>query len=180
MTTSEEPQEETSSPSSGIPGLEIRLTEESDLEHLRSWLEEPEVLRWFPMHEEREIEDSVKRWIGFHKYKCSLTAVLDGVPCGICTLYLQPYVKLMHQCEFGIIVKHECRGKGIGSLLLNSAMHLAKTRFKIELIHLQVYADNPAMRLYERFGFEEFGRQDAWIKEEEGKYLGRVFMQRYL
>jgi ribosomal protein S18 acetylase RimI-like enzyme len=46
---------------------------------------------------------------------------------------------------------------------------------------LQVYQDNPAMRLYQRFGFKEFGMQKKWIKETrdngEIEYVGRVFME---
>ena len=71
------------------------------------------------------------------------------------------------------------RNKGIGSFLLNSVMRLAKEQFKIELLHLQVYAENPAQKLYKRFGFREFGRQTHWIKESD-RYVGRVFMERFL
>jgi len=59
-------------------------------------------------------------------------------------------------------------------------MHLAKDKFRIELLHLQVYAENPAVRLYQRLGFTEFGRQNQWIKEIDGTYTGRVFMERFL
>ena len=159
--------------------IEIRYTEMSDGKHLKQWLIEPGVSRWFPMHDEVEIDDAVQRWIGFCRYKCSLTAVLDGVPCGLTTLYLQPYRKLAHQCEFGIIVGEGYRGKGVGSQLLTSLMQLAKDNFKIELLHLQVYAENPAIHLYKRFGFREFGRQSHWIKDE-GVYVGRVFMERFI
>lgn len=160
--------------------LQIRYTDLSDAKHLRQWLNEPEVGRWFPMDDQVEIDDAVNRWIGFSRYKCSLTAVKDGIPCGITTLYLQPYRKLAHQCEFGIIVGHDYRGKGVGTELLKNLMHLAKKQFRIELLHLQVYADNPAIRLYSRMGFKEFGRQNQWIKERDGTYTGRVFMERFL
>jgi putative acetyltransferase len=160
-------------------GLEIRFTELSDGKYLKQWLSDEEVSSWFPMMDEIEIDDAVLRWIAFYRYNCSITAVKDGVPVGIATLYLQPYLKLAHQCEFGIIVGQGNRGKGVGSLLLNSVMHLAKEKFKIELIHLQVYAENPAMNLYKRFGFKEFGRQEGWIKEKD-KHVGRVFMERYI
>lgn len=162
-----------------IPGLEIRYTELSDGKNLREWLHQPGVLRWFPMYDEVEIEDAVGRWVGFSRYKCSLTAVLDGVPAGMATLYLQPYKKLAHQCEFGIIVGDPNRSKGVGSQLLHALIHLAKERFGIELLHLQVYAGNPAIKLYERFGFKEFGCQTHWIKEDHG-YVGRIFMEKYL
>jgi putative acetyltransferase len=160
-------------------GIEIRYTEPGDAKYLKQWLIEPSVMRWFPMEDEVEIDDAVMRWIAFHRYKCSLTIMKDGVPCGIATLYLQPYRKLAHQCEFGIIVGTGYRNMGIGSYLMSSLIHLAKEKFKIELLHLQVYAENPAMNLYKRFGFKEFGRQNSWIKEKD-RYVGRVFMERFL
>lgn len=162
-----------------IDGLKIRLTKQEDAKVMRPWFDDKEILRWFPMLEDKEIDDSVMRWVSFARYDCSLTAEYEGEVCGISTLYLQPYKKLMHQCEFGIIVGPSFRGKGIGSLLLNSLMYMAKTKFNIEILHLQVYGGNPAMRLYKRFGFKEFGRQEGWIKEE-GEFLSRVFMERYL
>ncbi len=160
-------------------GLEIRYTNQEDTQFLKEWLMDQAIRKWFPMADEVEIDDAVMRWIAFYRYKCSLTVLKDGIPCGIATLYLQPYKKLAHQCEFGIIIGTNYRNMGIGSYLMSSIMHLAKEKFKIELIHLQVYAENPAMRLYKRFGFKEFGRQNSWIKEED-RYVGRVFMERFL
>lgn len=159
--------------------VQIRYTEPSDAPYLKQWLLEPGVGRWFPMYDELEVEDAVGRWISFCRYKCSLTAVIDGIPCGLTTLYLQPYRKLAHQCEFGIIVGGDNRGQGVGSALLTSLMQLAKENFRLELLHLTVYAKNPAIRLYHRFGFREFGRQTHWIKED-GVYVGRIFMERFL
>lgn len=167
-----------------IPGFDIRYTEIGDGKYLKSWLMDRTIGRWFPMNDEVEIDDAAGRWVGFCRYKCSLTAVIDGVPVGLATLYLQPYKKIAHQCEFGIIVSAEHRGKGIGSALIKNLMHLAKENFNIELLHLQVYEGNPATRLYERFGFKTFGIQTHWIKEtdENGKpfYVGRVFMEKFL
>lgn len=172
--------EQTNEDQFNLEGFEIRYTDQNDGKYLKEWLQEPGVLRWFPMYDDVEIDDAVQRWIGFARYKCSLTAVLNGVPCGIVTLYLQPYRKLAHQCEFGIIVGNDCRGKGIGGELIKNAINLAKNYFNIELMHLQVYAENPAMRLYSRWGFKEFGRQTHWIKEGPGDYRGRVFMERFI
>lgn len=160
--------------------FDIRYSDLADGRYLKLWLTDPSVSKWFPIAGNEEIDDAVQRWIGFSKYKCSLTATMKGEPCGIATLYLQPYRKLAHQCEFGIIVSPEYRNQGIGTQLIRNLIHLAKEQFRIELLHLQVYSENPAIRLYDRMGFKEFGRQMAWIKELNGEYTGRVFMERYL
>ncbi len=160
--------------------LEIRYTELEDGKYLKEWLNEPGVLRWFPMYDAVEIDDAVGRWIGFARYHCSLTAVIEGKPCGLITLYLQPYRKLAHQCEFGIIVGKGCRNRGVGGELIKNGINLAKKNFNIELLHLQVYAENPAMHLYQRWGFVEYGRQSHWIKENPDDYRARVFMEKFI
>lgn len=160
--------------------LFVRLTQLQDALELKKWLSESEVAPYFPMQDQIEIEDAANRWVGFSRYRCSLTAVKSEVPIGICTLYLQPYRKLMHQSEFGIIVAPSHRGLGIGARMLKALFELAKRDFAISLMHLQVYEGNPAIRLYERMGFREFGRQDKWIKERDDTYRGRIFMEKEL
>ena len=162
------------------PELAVRYTEPEDAPHLQSWLMQPSTQRWFAMSDEVEVNDSVQRWISFCRYKCSLTALCNGTPCGIATLYLQPYKRLAHQCEFGIVVGKEFRGQKVGEFLLNSLMDLAKNTFDVELLHLAVYGDNPAIRLYRRMGFREFGRQTRWLKNNNGSYSQRIFMERLL
>ncbi len=162
-----------------VPGLELRYTVMEDTDPLREWLSEPGILRGFPMADPPEIEDSIKHWIGFSKYKSSLTAVIDGKPCGIATLCLMPYRKLAHQCLLSIIVSKEQRNKGVGTVLMNNLMHLAKSYFRIEVIYLEVYEGNPAVALYKRFGFREIGYQKHFMKEN-GEYIGKVIMERIL
>lgn len=160
-------------------GFDIRYTEADDGKYLRDWLLEPDSLPWYPMSTEAEASDAAQRWVGFYKLKCSITAIVDGEPAGLATLYLQPYRTLIHQCEFGIIVGNKSRNKGIGGQLIKNIMHLGKNYFNIELLHLQVQGHNPALRLYRRYGFREFGRQTHWLKED-GVYRSRVFMERFL
>jgi RimJ/RimL family protein N-acetyltransferase len=160
--------------------LSIRLTRNEDAPHLLRWLEDPEVGRWFPMEDHVEREDAVNRWIWLSRYNCSLTATLNDEPAGIATLYLQPYLKLVHQCEFGIIVAPEWRNLGVGTYLMEALEGLAKENFGITLLHLQVYEGNPATRLYLRMGYKEFGYQKKWIKETDGTYVGRSFMEKEL
>jgi ribosomal protein S18 acetylase RimI-like enzyme len=58
--------------------------------------------------------------------------------------------------ELSIAVVPSCRGKGYGEELLAALLaHAKKDGF--EQISLSVEPDNPALRLYERYGFRKVG-----------------------
>jgi RimJ/RimL family protein N-acetyltransferase len=162
-----------------IKGLELRYTIQEDAKFLKEWLNEPGILKGFPMQDHPEVEDSVKHWIGFSKYKSSLTATLHSNPVGLATLCLMPYRKLAHQCLVSIIVSKEARNQGVGTVLMNNLMHLAKEYFGIEVLYLEVYEGNPAISLYHRFGFREIGFQKHFMKEDD-EYIGKIVMERIL
>lgn len=159
--------------------LTIRLSTEADTESLKNFLLQPNVLRYFPMDDVKEVEDAARIWIGYSKYATAFTADWEGVPCGFACLYLQPFKKLSHQCLFGIIVDEKYRGRGVGKALIEEITKAAVEKFNIELLHLEVYEGNPARRLYERMGFEEYGKQRAFIKDQ-GVYIAKIFMQKKL
>lgn len=159
--------------------LTFRLTLPEDAPHLLQWLSDPKILRWFPMYDAREIEDAVRIWIGYSRIEAGVTVLWNSEPCGMANLYIQPYKKLAHTCLFSIIIKEEMRGKGVGKQLLQHLMQYAKEKFKIEILHLEVYEGNPAKYLYENMGFKTFGCQTRFIKED-AKYIPKIFMQRNL
>ncbi len=157
----------------------VRYSELEDGVFIEKWLNEPGVLRGFPLKREAEIKDAVKYWINFSQYKSSLTAEVSGRICGVATLNLMPYVKLCHHCLISIIVGEEFRNRGIGTILLNNLLHLAKNIFKLEVVYLEVYEGNPAISLYKRFGFKEVGFQKHFVKEND-EYIGKITMERIL
>lgn len=160
--------------------LTIRFGEESDQKYLVEWLQQPGVLAGFPLTDLREIEDAARIWVSYSKFHAVLTALWDGVPCGIANLYLQPYQKLSHQCLFAIIVDEKYRGKGIGTRLMEELLKLAKERFKLDFVHLEVYDGNPAINLYKRLGFVQYGVHRRFMKEAGGKYVDKIMMQKKL
>lgn len=159
--------------------IQLRYTSYEDAGPLKEWLLQPGVLAGFPMQDEPEVDDSVRHWISFSKYKSSLTATIEGRPVGLATLCLMPYKKLAHQCLLSIIVSEESRDKGVGTLLMNNILHLAKEYFGLEIIYLEVYEGNRAVSLYRRFGFKEIGLQKHFMKEN-GEYIGKLIMERVL
>lgn len=159
--------------------IATRFAEESDAQLLVSWLMQPGVLRWFPLYDLKEVEDAARIWMYNAKQQAVLTALLDGVPCGIATLYLQPYRKLVHQCLFAIVVDEAYRGRGVGTKLLTDLMALGKERFQLKFLHLEVYDGNPAADLYRKLGFEQYGFQRRFIKDQ-GEYIGKILMQKRL
>lgn len=53
-------------------------------------------------------------------------------------------------------ISHDYRGKGIGTKLMNEMCKLASNH-SYKAISLSVDPSNPALRLYERFGFKKIG-----------------------
>lgn len=166
-------------PKTLLSNLNFRLTKPSDAPYLTKWLSDPEVLQWFPMLTEAEVADAIKIWISYSRFSSGITVEHNHMPCGMATLYIQAYEKLKHTCLFSIIIEKDKRGSGIGRLLIEKLMELAKEKFKIRILHLEVYEGNPARKMYAKLGFVEFGRQEKFIKEK-GAYLAKIFMQKKL
>lgn len=161
------------------PSIVIRPSVEADGSILASWIGKPDVLRWFPMSDQREIDDSVRIWLGYIRMGASFTAEYDGKPAGMAVLYLQPYKRFDHHALFAIIVDENHRNLGIGKALIEHFEKEARDKFKLEFLHLEVYDGNPAIRLYQRLGFKEYGRHPRFIKEN-GKYVAKILMQKDL
>lgn len=157
-----------------------RLTEMTDAKYLTEWLKDPQILVWFPMTTEVEVDDSVRIWMHYSTLQAGITACDDGTPIGMANLYLQAYGKFKHQCLLSIIVDEKYRGKGVGTTLLQALAKLAKEKHGITLLHLEVYDGNPAQKLYERMGFKVYGRHPRFIKEPDGKYTDKILMQKEL
>ncbi len=83
-----------------------------------------------------------------------------------------------HVGIIGISVSEAWQGKGVGNALMQAGIDLADNWLNLTRLELEVYSDNePAIRLYERFGFEREGvlRQHAF---RNGKYVDSIMMAR--
>jgi len=130
---------------------EITLTEDEEKTILKNWEEKPN--------------------------KLLLLAFMDGEIAGNCGIApVAEHLKTKHRGSVGISVKQKYWGFGIGSLLLREILFFAKKN-GIEQVELGVYSDNlRAQKLYERFGFTEWGRLPNAYKLKDGSYRGEINM----
>ncbi len=155
--------------------FDIRYTYITDISYLRQWMRLPGMLNFFPMSNDKEIEDAIQCWIGFCRWYSSLTVTVNHTPVAIGTLFLMPYKKVAHHCLFKLIVDPKFQRKGIGSALLKNLKHLARNYFHLEAMNIEIFEGNPIKDLLHKYDFKEIIGQDKFVKEE-GKYLPRIVM----
>lgn len=157
--------------------IDIRYTTLEELPYLRQWLKYEGMHHFFPASDGDELENFARIWIGFCRYSASLTAMVDGKPVGVATLYLMPYRKVAHHCLFQIIVDPEHQRKGVGFDLMRNLKHLAQNYFRLEILHAEVLDENPRMiGLLKKVGFTQFARQEKYVKEGD-LYFPRILME---
>ncbi|HSX13637.1 MAG TPA: GNAT family N-acetyltransferase [Chlamydiales bacterium] len=161
-----------------MEGFDIRFSELDDLAYLTTWLSFPNACDDFPFNE-NETEDALKNWIGFSKFKASLTGTIKDVPCAIGTLFLMPYKKVAHQCSFYLIVDPEHRRKGIGTSMVRNLVHLAKTRFKLEGMNAELFLPCNLETILDRLEFKVFARQEDFVKLGPDQYRPRLLMESF-
>ena len=159
------------------PLVTFRKTTPQDLVYYKEWLQQPGILEGFPMSDAREIDDAISLWSQYLEKGSSITALYKKKPVGTSNLYILDVEKLRHQCLFVIIVDQKYQGRGIGTLLLKEMQKLAKHTFQIEVLHLEVYDKNPAVRLYKRMGFQQYAEHPNYLKDKNSNYYTKISMQ---
>lgn len=106
-----------------------------------------------------------------------LLAFSDNTLIGVCDIHMQTKEAMQHEGVFGISVKNEYRGKGIGKLLMQTVIDEAlKTIPQLKILTLGVFGNNGiACSMYENLGFTKFGTLPEGILHQ-GKYIDHVYM----
>jgi putative acetyltransferase len=74
-----------------------------------------------------------------------------------------------HVGSIGMGVDQACHGQGVGTALLAALLDLADNWYNLRRIQLEVYTDNdPAVRLYQRFGFVIEGTHRSYAYRDGG------------
>jgi ribosomal protein S18 acetylase RimI-like enzyme len=94
--------------------------------------------------------------------EASRVAVVDGEPAGICKLA----VRGDRGWIAGIGVSPAHRGKGVGEALMLGVLDVARSRGLREVWLEVLFPNEPAIRLYEKLGFERVRVLEVWSLEE--------------
>ena len=110
-----------------------------------------------------------------------LVAIIDGKHIGNCSLMgIGGYRRYQHRCSVAIALYQEYCGRGIGKIMLQTVLEIAK-EIGYEQAELEVIADNKnAIALYENLGFEKYGHFPDNMKYEDGKYADAYWMMKKL
>lgn len=112
--------------------------------------------------------------------ECMIGAFVDGRLVGNVAIRLVGGMKrVRHRASLGISVLKEYWGRGIGSMLMDAAIQTAESAGYAQ-IELQTAADNErAIRLYQKFGFEQYGRCPRAFRREN-TYVDEIEMIKVL
>ncbi len=89
-------------------------------------------------------------------------------------------VRKEHVGELQINIRKDYRGEGLGKILMQEALVLAKSDLNLKIVTLTCFAGNEkALGLYKKFGFAEFGRLPEALKYKE-ELIDEIYMYKNL
>ena len=158
-------------------GLTIRAREPGDCDEIAALIQLPRV-RWGTLRLPFVSREETRKWLEKPtEGHVSLVAMLDARLVG--TAGLTPYKgRRSHAGGIGLCVHDDFHRRGIGAALLGTLLDVADNWLNLRRLELTVYVDNePAIRLYEKFGFAIEGtrRADAF---RDGAFVDSYAMAR--
>lgn len=115
------------------------------------------------------------------KDELMLLAFCNGKHVGNCSLMsMGNYQRYAHRCSVAIALYQEYCGRGIGTVMLETVLQVAK-ELGYEQAELEVAASNKnAIALYEKMGFQVYGTFPNNMKYQDGTYVDCHWMMKKL
>ncbi|HVG19111.1 MAG TPA: GNAT family N-acetyltransferase [Blastocatellia bacterium] len=162
-----------------VEGLLIRRAEPNDYSAIHEIFSSTKVFPGTLQLPYPSLEQWRQRLAGPGDGAYNLVAVVDDRVVGMFDVHTFPNrPRRRHVGVIGMCVHEEWQGKGVGAALMRAGVELADKWLNLLRLELEVFTDNePAIRLYERFGFEREGtlRQHAF---RDGNYVDSYVMAR--
>lgn len=153
------------------------------LEYLKQASEETEYMTRYPEEVTMTIaeEEAFVKLLKESKKDLMISAFIDGKLVGNAGLSLiRDNIKVRHRASFGIAIREEVWGLGLGNALLAEILECAQ-KAGFEQVELEVVSENhKAISLYEKFGFKKYGTRERGFKLKDGSYYSEYLMMKVL
>jgi putative acetyltransferase len=175
MTTTDDPLAESSPRSTFV----VRHAEPADFEALHRVYSGPKAIGGTLRLPYASDESYRRRLAEQQEGSFNLLACAEGEVVGHLGLHTSPnHHRRRHVGQIGMAVRDDWQGCGAGTALMGAAVELADRWLNLLRLELEVFTDNqPAIRLYQKFGFEIEGtlRKMAF---RDGAYVDAYAMGR--
>ena len=127
---------------------------------------------WRSAGDERRYLRAIRRY----PHAAVFVAEAEGVVVARLSLARDQHPASSHVADLGLMVAKEWRRRGVGRALLDAAVAWARA-VGVRKLELHVFPWNePAIRLYEAFGFEREGFRKAHYRRGDGDYADAILM----
>ena len=165
----------------------LRSAGPEDAEDLICYLKATSAETPYLLRESEEVTTTPEQEVSFLKgildspQALMLVALLDGAVIGSCSLSpVGSFRRLAHRCEVAIALYQAYCGCGIGTIMLEMVLRIAK-ELGFEQAELEVVSGNTAaIALYEKLGFRKYGTLPDYLKYPGGQYASMDWMMKKL
>ena len=165
----------------------IRLAEIRDAEamlHIQKEVLQEDIYFVSTFDEFKQTVEGQRQWIQQKQNnpdELLIVAEEDGEVAGWLVFQTEGRFKTRHTGKFGVMLRDESRGKGLGTGLVQYLEDWAQHHPEIEKLSLFTFATNTrAIALYEKLGFVEEGRKLKEYKLADGTYVDDVIMSKFV
>jgi L-phenylalanine/L-methionine N-acetyltransferase len=158
--------------------ITIRNAELTDVEAVKRIYSGPRVV-WGTLRLPYISTDYIRKRLEPNEGIYRLLACADDEAIGEIGLHTFPnHPRRRHVGQIGMAVRDDWQGKGVGTALMQAAIDLADKWLNLSRLELEVYTDNePAVRLYQKFGFTVEGTAINFAFRD-GQFVDTYFMAR--
>ena len=152
------------------------------LAYLRRTAEETDFVLRYPEEVTMTVEqeESFLQRINQSENNYMILCMVDGKLAGNCSMQFHDKMKVRHRGEVAIALIKEFWGMGIGTILFEEMISLARERGAKQLELGMVDGNERGLALYHKMGFREYGRLPNAFHQKDGTMRDEILMVKEL